>query len=80
MHLPQAGRFVWHKLYSSTQRRDFLEKAAKDQQQALVLGAVLADNDSRALKRAFEEASRPMLAPISRWQTCWPVRRRAIRR
>jgi hypothetical protein len=31
VRLPQAGRFVWHKLYSSTQRKGFPEKAAKDQ-------------------------------------------------
>ena len=28
--LPQAARMVWHKLYSSTERRGFPEKAAKD--------------------------------------------------
>lgn len=43
VRLPQAARFVWHKLYASTQRRGFPEKAAKDRLQALVLAAVLAD-------------------------------------
>lgn len=64
IRLPQAARFVWHKLYSSTQRRGFPEKAAKDQQQALVLGAVLADTDAFALKLAFKDAPALMIAPI----------------
>jgi hypothetical protein len=64
VRLPQAARLVWHKLYSSTQRQGFPEKAAKDQLQALVLGAVLADADSLALRRAFDEAPRAMLTPV----------------
>ena len=52
----QATRFAWHKLYSSTQRRGFREKAAKDQQQALVLAAILAESDPLALRLAFAEA------------------------
>jgi hypothetical protein len=64
VRLPQAARFVWHKLYASTQRHGSPEKAAKDQQQALVLGAVLAGNDSNELRDAFEAAPKPMLAPI----------------
>jgi hypothetical protein len=64
VRLPQAARFVWHKLYSSTQRRGFPEKAAKDQQQALVLGAVIADTDAYALRHAFKDAPASMIAPI----------------
>ena len=64
LRLPQAARFVWHKFYASTQRHNSLEKAKKDQQQALVLGAVLADHDSHEFMRAFKAAPRPMLAPI----------------
>lgn len=64
VRLPQAARFVWHKLYASTQRHGSPEKAAKDQRQALVLGAVLAENDSHELKNAFGVAPKPMLAPI----------------
>lgn len=65
VRLPQAARFVWHKLYASTQRHGYPEKAAKDQQQALVLGAVLADNGSHyELNSAFEAAPNQMLAPI----------------
>lgn len=65
VRLPQAARFVWHKLYSSTQRRGFREKAAKDQQQALVLAAALAESDPLALKLAFAEAPAPMTRAIS---------------
>jgi hypothetical protein len=62
--LPQAARLVWHKLYASTRRRGFPEKAAKDQQQALVLGAVLADAEFSALKRAFKDAPAAMTNPV----------------
>ena len=64
IRLPQAARFVWHKLYSSTQRSGFPEKAAKDQQQALVLGAVLAETDPVALRDAGKEAPAAMLDPV----------------
>jgi hypothetical protein len=64
LRLPQAARFVWHKLYSSTQRRGAPEKAAKDRQQALVLGAALADADPLALRVACAEAPAAMIAPI----------------
>ncbi len=64
LRLPQAARFVWHKLYSSTQRRGAPEKAAKDRQQALLLGAVLADSEPLALRQAFKAAPAPMVAPI----------------
>lgn len=64
VRLPQAARFVWHKLYSSTQRRGFREKAAKDQQQALVLAAVLAESEPLALKLAFAEAPASMTKAV----------------
>ncbi len=64
VRLPQAARFVWHKLYSSTQRRGSAEKAAKDRQQALLLGAILADTDALTIRHAFKEAPAPMIAPI----------------
>lgn len=64
IRLPQAARFVWHKLYSSTQRHGFPEKAVKDQQQALVLGAVLADTDAFALQHAFKDAPVSMQSAI----------------
>lgn len=62
--LPQAARFVWHKLYSSTQRKGFPEKAAKDRQQALVLGAILSDSEPHVLKQAFDEAPKQMTKPV----------------
>ena len=64
VRLPQAGRFVWHKLYSSTQRRGFPEKAAKDQQQALVLAAALVGVDPQDLQSTFEAAPAAMTRPI----------------
>jgi hypothetical protein len=60
VRLPQAARFVWHKLYSSGQRRGFPEKAAKDRQQALVLGAVLADSECHLLIAAHRAAPKSM--------------------
>lgn len=64
VRLPQAARFVWHKLYSSTRRRGFPEKAAKDLKQALLLGAVLADHEAHVLRRAFKDAPDKMTAAI----------------
>ena len=54
--LPQPARLVWHKLYSSTERRGFPEKAAKDRLQAMTLAAALTGHDSAALKMAFNKA------------------------
>ncbi|MCC6658617.1 MAG: hypothetical protein IT512_10570 [Rhodocyclaceae bacterium] len=64
VRLPQTARFVWHKLYSSTQRRGFREKAAKDRRQALVLAAVLAESDPWALKGAYADAPAAMVKAI----------------
>jgi hypothetical protein len=64
VRLPQAARLVWHKLYASTRRRGFPEKAEKDRQQALVLAAMLAECDPQALKLAFAEAPVPMAKAI----------------
>lgn len=64
VRLPQAGRFVWHKLYASTQRRGFPEKAAKDRQQALVLGALIADSEGHLLRQALAAAPASMTSAI----------------
>ncbi|MCD6672198.1 MAG: hypothetical protein LT106_05030 [Burkholderiaceae bacterium] len=64
VRLPQAARFVWHKLYSSTQRRGFPEKAEKDRWQALLLAAVLAEQDSDQLVQALSEAPKRLLMPV----------------
>lgn len=64
LRLPQPARMVWHKLYSSTQRRGFPEKAAKDRSQSLTLAAVLTDEEPGALEAAFADAPRRMIDPI----------------
>ncbi|MCK6533147.1 MAG: hypothetical protein L6Q84_09255 [Polyangiaceae bacterium] len=64
VRVPHAGRWVWHKLYSSTQRRAFPEKATKDRQQALTLAVMLADDDPDALTVAAAEAPRAMMAAV----------------
>jgi hypothetical protein len=60
-NLPDPARFVWHKLYSSTQRHSDTAKARKDLQQAAVLAAVLADLEDGALEQAAAVAPRPVM-------------------
>ena len=62
--LPQAARFVWHKLYASTQRRGFKEKAEKDRQQALVLGGLIADHEAHLLTDAWQAVPAAMAEAI----------------
>lgn len=62
--LPQAARFVWHKLYASTQRQGFKEKAEKDRQQALVLGGLIADNEAHLLTDAWQSVPAAMAEAI----------------
>ena len=64
VRLPQATRMVWHQLYSSTRRRGFPEKAAKDRSQALTLAAALSVDEARALKKAGQAAPDGMLKAI----------------
>lgn len=64
VRLPQASRFVWHKFYASTQRQGFPEKATKDRQQALVLGALIADSECHLLTQAFQAAPDSMTSAI----------------
>jgi hypothetical protein len=66
VQIPQASRFIWHKLYSSRSRRGEPEKAKKDYQQALTLTAALGGDGSTELKAAFKaapDALRKKLAP-----------------
>ena len=56
LRLPQPARMVWHKLYSSTERKWFPEKAAKDRRQALTLAVALSEHDAASLKHAFDAA------------------------
>lgn len=74
VRLPDVARFFWHKLYASIRRSGFPEKAAKDRQQALVLGAVLADGDGHRLKPAFSDA------PAAMRKTIRPLRKELIAR
>lgn len=62
--LPQAARFVWHKLYASTQRRGFQEKVEKDRRQALVLGGLLADSETHLLTDAWQAVPAAMAEAI----------------
>lgn len=64
VRLPQAARFVWHKLYASTQRRGFKEKAEKDRQQALVLAELLAESEAHLLTEAWQTIPAGMLEAI----------------
>lgn len=66
VRVPQAGRFIWHKLYSSRARRGEPEKANKDYQQAVTLAAGLAQDAPEELKDTFKAAPaslREKLAP-----------------
>ena len=56
VRIPQAGRFIWHKLYSSRSRRGEPEKAEKDYRQAVTLTAALAADAPTELKLAFKAA------------------------
>jgi hypothetical protein len=61
VNLPAPERFVWHKLYASTQRQTEPAKARKDLLQAATLSAVLVETDAGALEEAAREAPRPVL-------------------
>jgi hypothetical protein len=60
-NLPDPARFLWHKLYSSTQRHSDTAKARKDLQQAAVLAAVLSDLEDGALEQAAAAAPGPVM-------------------
>ena len=49
VELPSPERFVWHKIYSSTARVAFKDKAPKDLLQAATLAAVLVEQDDARL-------------------------------
>ena len=72
VRLPQAPRFVWHKLYSSTQRKGFAEKAAKDQHQALLLATHIAETESHLLRQAFDAA------PVAMTKLIKPIRKKLL--
>jgi len=64
VRLPQAARLVWHKLYASSQRSGFPEKAEKDRRQALILAAALMEADPAALEQAYAQAPIAMARPL----------------
>lgn len=58
VRLPEAERFMWHKLYSSAVRSSFPEKALKDLRQGVTLAAVLTERDGDALPDSASELPR----------------------
>lgn len=64
VRVPQAARFVWHKLYASTQRKGFHEKSEKDRQQAIILGALIADDVPHQLEEAWQAVPVEMATAI----------------
>ena len=66
VQLPEAERFVWHKLYSSAARKAFPEKAQKDLRQGATLAAVLTDRDADALPDSAAELPKAMKTVLVR--------------
>lgn len=64
VRIPQAGRFIWHKLYSGRRRRGEPEKRAKDRAQALALAAALEREHGGELARCFREAPRALRSEL----------------
>ena len=53
VRIPRPERWIWHKLYSSTARRGFPEKADKDLLQAATLAAILTEQDDDVISDAL---------------------------
>jgi len=60
VRIPRAGRFIWHKLYSSRNRRGQPEKARKDYQQAVTLITALQGDAPQELRSSFVAAPSPL--------------------
>ena len=73
--LPRAERFVWHKLYSSSSRKGFPEKAEKDLIQAATLAAILVEQQDEAMVESFGELPTQMQAVVRKRL---PALRRAL--
>jgi hypothetical protein len=58
--LPQAARMIWHKLYSSTRRKQDPSKAEKDLVQAATLAAILVESENVLLRESYREAPREL--------------------
>lgn len=65
VRIPQAGRFIWHKLYSSRSRRGEPEKAQKDFQQAVTLAGSLQGDAPTELKAAYRAAPTELRKKLS---------------
>jgi hypothetical protein len=67
VRVPQVGRLVWHKLFSSRRRRGEPEKSAKDRSQAVALAVAMQHDRVDQLDRSFREAApslRTALSPL----------------
>ena len=73
--LPQAQRFIWHKLYSSGSRKRFPEKAEKDLMQAATLAAALVELQDEELAESFNELPTAMRKMV---KARLPALRRAL--
>jgi hypothetical protein len=58
--LPEVTRMIWHKLYTSTRRREEPTKAEKDLVQAVTLAAILVEQGSVSLRESFRRAPRTL--------------------
>jgi hypothetical protein len=73
--LPRVERFVWHKLFSSSSRKGFPEKAAKDMVQAATFAAILVEHQDEALVESFGELPTGMQTVVKKRL---PALRRAL--
>lgn len=66
VRIPQAGRFILHKLYSSHSRVGQPEKAQKDHQQIVTLIAALQDEAPGELRSAYRAAPQELRKKIAK--------------
>ncbi len=60
--LAHVQRLIWHKFYSSTQRRGDPAKAEKDLLQAVTLAAIVVDQESTDLQESYRAAPQALRA------------------
>jgi hypothetical protein len=74
IRLPRVERMIWHKLFSSTERTGFADKAEKDIVQAVTLAAILLEQDGVSLKESFSAAPAALrTATLSRLPRIQPL-------
>ena len=73
VRVPDAARFVWHKLHSSQARRGRSDKATKDRRQALMVAASLVRETPLHLDEAWKSA------PAALRRALQPHRQRFVR-